>query len=360
MEKIEEKSQTRENAAEIFERAIDVLNPDFPDPTSIDGQTQEEEGRNGNELNSLKDRIAQIERQLQKAQNKSSTLESELQSVKQEAQNERSTLESELKSVRQEAQLNSSMKKNIRRLDTKLQTLASETKDSIKELTQVSKENSANIQGLRKLPMLMKQRDQLTQVSKENSANIQGLRKLQMLMKQKDQTAVAAAAAAAAAAATPPPTGATASALSKPLRDVRQRADFTVKVTADKRTPSIQDVQLLPGGRLLLVDCGNQCVKLFNTRGQHLHTLECRSEPRRLAVLDSSSIRHTVAVTLPGCSGIDILEVTGDKVKVKRTLQMSRDYWAMAAVNNLTLAVGYWRCSGIDLIDLGGQVLRQI
>ncbi|GFO06038.1 hypothetical protein PoB_003254300 [Plakobranchus ocellatus] len=200
------RSHRRENAAEIFERAIDVLSPDFPDPTSIDGQTQEEKGGDGNELNSLKDRIAQIERQLQEAQNERSTLESELKSVRQEAQNERSTLESELKSVKQEAQnkssflesqLNSAVKKNVR-LDAKIGslkdtvvTLASETKDSIKELTQVSKENSANIQGLRKL---------------------------QMLMKQIDQTA---AAAVAAAAVTPPPTGATASAQSKPLKDVR-------------------------------------------------------------------------------------------------------------------------------------------
>ncbi|GFO44236.1 repp4, partial [Plakobranchus ocellatus] len=334
------RSQTRQNAAEIFERAIDVLSPDFPDPTSIDGQSQEEEGGDGNKLNSLKDRITQVERQLQEAQNerstleselksvrqeaqtKCSTLESELGSVRQEAQNERSTLESELKSVRQEAQtkcstleselesvrqeaqLKSSMKKNVRRLDTKLETLASETKNSIKETT--------------------------------------------------------AAAAAAAAAVTPPPTGATASALSKPLKDVRQRADFTVKVTADKRAPGIWDVQLLPGGSLLLVDWNNKRVKLFDTQGQHLHTLECRSEPHRLAVLDSSSIRHTVAVTLPDCSGIDILEVNGDNMEVKRTLQTSKQYDSVAAVNNLTLAVGYYSGSGIDLIDLGGQVLRQI
>ncbi|GFN87269.1 hypothetical protein PoB_001377500 [Plakobranchus ocellatus] len=102
------------------------------------------------------------------------------------------------------------------------------------------------------------------------------------------------------------------------------------------------------------------CVKLFDTQGQHLHTLECRSQPYRLAVLDSSSIRHTVAVTLPYCYGIDILEVNRDKLKVKRTLQTSRQYDAVAAVNNLTLSVGYWLGSGIDLIDLGGQVLRQI
>ncbi|GFN86656.1 hypothetical protein PoB_001316200 [Plakobranchus ocellatus] len=323
------RSHRREHAAEIFERAIDVLSPDFPDPTSIDGQTKEEEGGDGNELNSLKDRIAQIERQLQEAQNERSTLESELKSVRQEAQNERSTLESELKSVRQEAQLNSSMKKNVRRLDTKLETLASETKDSIKKLTQVSKENSANIQGLRKLQMLMKQRDQ-------------------------------AAATAAAAAVTPPPPAPGASALSRPLKDVRRRNSFDAKISDDQSTPDIEDVQLLPGGRLLLADWDNRCVKLFDTQGQHLHTLECRSVPRRLAVLDSSATSQTVAVTLPDCRGIDILEVNGDNMEVKRTLQTSRGYYAVAAVNNLTLAVGYNTGSGIDLIDLGGQVLRQM
>ncbi|GFO01553.1 hypothetical protein PoB_002805800, partial [Plakobranchus ocellatus] len=50
--------------------------------------------------------------------------------------------------------------------------------------------------------------------------------------------------------------------------------------------------------------------------GQHLHTLECRSQPHRLAVLDSSATSHTVAVTLLGCSGIDILEVGVNSMKV--------------------------------------------
>ncbi|GFO42251.1 hypothetical protein PoB_006875600 [Plakobranchus ocellatus] len=248
------RSHRREHAAEIFERAIDVLSPDFPDPTSIAGQTQQGGGGDGNELNSLKDRIAQVERQLQETQIERSTLESELKSVRQEAQNERSTLESELKSVRQEAQtkcstleselesvrqeaqLNASMKKNVRRLDTKLETLAFETKNSIKELTEVSKENSANIQGLRKLQMLMKQRDQ------------------------------AAAAAAAAAAVTPPPTAPSASALTRPLKDVRHRNSFDAKISDDQSTPEIEDVQLLPGGRLLLADWNNMCVKLFDTQ----------------------------------------------------------------------------------------------
>ncbi|GFN73580.1 hypothetical protein PoB_000008600 [Plakobranchus ocellatus] len=206
------------------------------------------------------------------------------------------------------------MKKNVQGLDAKLESPATEAK--------------------------------LTEVSKENSANIQEQRK--------------AAAAAAAAAVTSPPTAPSASALSRPLKAVRQRNSFTVCISKDQKKPVINGVQLLPGGKVLLADRINVCVQLFDTQGQHLHIMECRSPPCLLAVLDSSSIRHAVAVTLPFCSGIDLLEVTGDNMKVKRTLQTSRGYDAVAAVNNQTLAVGCWRAFGIDLIDLGGQVLRQI
>ncbi|GFO26410.1 structural maintenance of chromosomes protein 2 [Plakobranchus ocellatus] len=130
------RSQTRENAAEIFETAIDILSQDFPDPTSIDGQLKEEKDGDGNELNSLKDRMDQVEKQLQEAQNNHSFSESRT-------------------------------KKNIQRLDAeigslknKVETQASETEGSIKELTVISKENSTNIQGLRKLQNLLKQKNQ--------------------------------------------------------------------------------------------------------------------------------------------------------------------------------------------------------
>ncbi|GFN87589.1 hypothetical protein PoB_001409500 [Plakobranchus ocellatus] len=241
------------NAAEIFERAIDVLSQDFPDQTCIDGQTKEEERRDGNELNLLKDRIVQIEKQLKEAQNERSTLESELKSVRQEAQNKCAALVSELESVKEEAQtnysfletqLNSTMKKNVR-LDAKFDDL----KNDVKTLASEAKE--------------------LTEVSKQNNAGIQGLRKLHVLLKQRNQTAAATATTAAAAgtaAVTPPPTGATASAISRPLKGVRQRTNFIVHVATDQSTPDIQDVQLLPGGRILLTDWGNKCMKLFDTQ----------------------------------------------------------------------------------------------
>ncbi|GFO45118.1 hypothetical protein PoB_007162300 [Plakobranchus ocellatus] len=277
------RSHRREIAAEIFERAIDVLSPDFPDPTckslivthgdkplenmhvqeaqtkclTLESELESVRQEAQNERSTLESELEYVR---QEAQTKCLTLESELESVRQEVQNERSTLESKLESVRQEAQSNSSMKKNVRRLDTRLESLAIETKDSIKELTEVSKENSANIKGLRKLQILMK-----------------------------NQTT----AAATAAAVTPPPTGATASALSRPLMGVRQRADFTVKVTADKRTPSIYDVQLLPGGRLLLADYGNMCVKLFDTQVSSLNT-----ENRHQCISSLDSFTNPLIISL--------------------------------------------------------------
>ncbi|GFO31615.1 hypothetical protein PoB_005812000 [Plakobranchus ocellatus] len=294
------RSQTRENAAEIFERAIDVLSQEFPDPTSIDGQTTEDADGNRNKLNSLKSRISQMEKQLEEEQNKSWTFEWELESVRGEAQDRCSFMES---------QLNSSLKKNVRHLDTKIsglekavEALASEIKDSIQE---------------------------------ESVAEV-----------------------------IPPLTALSALALSRPVENVRQRTNFSaaVTITADQHPPSIRDVKLLSGRRLLLADSGNDCCMLFDTQGHHLHTLECRSYPWRLAVLESSGTSHYIiaAVTLPDCPGIDILVVAGDNIKVKRIIETSKQYEAVAAVNNQTLAIGYWTGQGIDLIDLQGRVLRQI
>ncbi|GFN74527.1 hypothetical protein PoB_000103300 [Plakobranchus ocellatus] len=64
-------------------------------------------------------------------------------------------------------------------------------------------------------------------------------------------------------------------------------------------------------------ECVSSIKATERRQGQHLHTLGCRSGPCRLALLDSSSISQTVAVTLPRCSSIDILEVAGGNRKVK-------------------------------------------
>ncbi|GFO22588.1 hypothetical protein PoB_004909300 [Plakobranchus ocellatus] len=98
-----------------------------------------------------------------------------------------------------------------------------------------------------------------------------------------------------------------------------RRTNFTAKEAKDWSTPDIKDVQLLSGGWILLTDSRHSCVKLFDTQGRHIHSLQCRDRPYRLAVLDSSGASKciTVVVTLPACSAIDILEVARDDIKVK-------------------------------------------
>ncbi|GFO09571.1 high-affnity carbon uptake protein hat/hatr [Plakobranchus ocellatus] len=183
--------------------------------------------------------------------------------------------------------------------------------------------------------------------SMKNSVAIQDLKRLQNFLEQRNQEA-------AASVEYPP-----ARTAPWPLKEVRQGKTFSAKVSTDWNTLNIVDVQLLPGGRLVLADEENRCIKLFDTEGQHLQTLHCWSDPHRLALINSSSNCHTLAVTLFDYS-IDMLEVEDDKIKVKSTLQTSRNYCAVAAVDKQSLAVGYSTGQGIDLINLEGQVLRQI
>ncbi|GFO00458.1 hypothetical protein PoB_002696300 [Plakobranchus ocellatus] len=147
----------------------------------------------------------------------------------------------------------------------------------------------------------------------------------------------AAATTPSAAVVTSPPTGASATELSRPLKKVKLWTDFSAKVASDRHHPEITDVQLLPCGTFLLADYTNRRVKLFETQGQHLHTMECRSNPRCLALLDSSgtSNSYTAALTLPHCPSIDILEVADNNIKVK--VSYSIPYIVTSTVNILKL-----------------------
>ncbi|GFN82582.1 hypothetical protein PoB_000908800, partial [Plakobranchus ocellatus] len=162
----------------------------------------------------------------------------------------------------------------------------------------------------------------------------------------------------------PPISAMVASPIPCPLEELRQRTNFSAKAVTDQRAPWIWDIQLLPGGRVLVADSETNCIKLFDTQGHQQETLMSRDSPYRLAVLDRSneSSCQNVAVTLPDCLGIDILEIRGYKMRVKKSLHTSRGYYAVAAVTKQTFAVGYFYLAGpgIDLIDIDGQVLRHI
>ncbi|GFO02117.1 hypothetical protein PoB_002862200 [Plakobranchus ocellatus] len=193
----------------------------------------------------------------------------------------------------------------------------------------------------------------LSEVSKANSNAVKSLQKLLTLKRQKKQ----------AAAVTPSPTAVSTPDISGPLKEVRQRStSFSATVETDPDIPEIQDVQLLPGGRILVSDGRHRRLKLFDIEGEHLYTMECRDTPKRLAVIESAGDCHSAAVTLPDRRRIYILQVTADKIKVEVTVRTDKQYEPVAAVNKLALAVGcneILSCA-IDLIDLQGRFLRQI
>ncbi|GFO49005.1 hypothetical protein PoB_007551000 [Plakobranchus ocellatus] len=318
------RSEDKEMAAEVFESALEFLSRDFPDPICPTSDTPSG-ADDKSELTSLRERISILEAQLQDA----------LDSVKQEAQSDRSSLESKIESTFD------LMKTNVRRLNGKFSGLKN-------NLNEIRSDTETRL-------------EELSKDVKVHGNNIQGLRKLQKLLQQNNQSPQAAVGAKSF-----PATGAVAAATTdtdkpKPLKDFRLRAHFSVKVAADKFSPDIEDTKLLPGGLLLLCDFSNDRLKLFNTQGLHIHSLECPSAPRRLAVVDISSISGVYAVAVTLIRDVHICQVTADRIKSKKILQMPGECWAVTATDSQTLAVGYmYKERRIDLISLNGQVLRQI
>ncbi|GFO02104.1 hypothetical protein PoB_002860900 [Plakobranchus ocellatus] len=95
----------------------------------------------------------------------------------------------------------------------------------------------------------------LSEVSKENFNAVKSLQKLLIFMRQKKQAAVAV---------TPPPTAVSTPDIPGPLKEVRQRSTFSATLETDPDIPEIQDVQLLPGGRILVSDGRHRRLKLFD------------------------------------------------------------------------------------------------
>ncbi|KAK3800139.1 hypothetical protein RRG08_015100 [Elysia crispata] len=125
--------------------------------------------------------------------------------------------------------------------------------------------------------------------------------------------------------------------------------------------PLIYDFKLLPGGLLISADFRNYCVDLFNMQGKHLQRHVFVDNPRRLAVMDpDSEERWMVAVTLPDMKAVILLQIKSDSITQMNTIQMAYRCWAVAAVDDSTLAVGYEQREGITIMNISGCIIRQI
>ncbi|GFO06870.1 hypothetical protein PoB_003337500 [Plakobranchus ocellatus] len=177
------RTEKPETAAGIFQSAVGFLSQEIPDPTcqASDSQTRDDERDMEEEMKALTERVYTLEKQFQKE--------------KLEVQKNCSSLELKVSTSSDSMAIKIlHLSRKFDSLKNDVQALDSEARQSLKELTEVSKENGKALKGLRKF---------------------------QSLFKEKTQAAAAVAAAAAAAAVTPPPTVASAAAIAMPLTDVR-------------------------------------------------------------------------------------------------------------------------------------------
>ncbi|GFO33018.1 hypothetical protein PoB_005952300, partial [Plakobranchus ocellatus] len=301
--KLNIKSHEREIAAEILESAIEFLSQDFPDPagSARDKLTRDDLSSGNNELTSLMDRISNLEKHLQEETN----------SVKQEAQNTCSSLELMLRSN------DDSTRQNIQCLDENLNFLKDdmeehrrETKKCMKKLSKVVQENRKNIKGLRKLQKLLQQRQQQQQVW---YCVIHRKTIVYYLNCWGYSSRTTVYYRYCWGYSNNLKTAYRLSVFNNGLTSSipRHKNQFTVKVAGETNPPCIYDAKLLPGGLIVLADWDKNSVKLFN---------------------------------------------------IQNSLVMTSAYSAVAAVDNLTLAVGYnsLGTKGIVLVNLSGVVLCQI
>ncbi|GFS23890.1 hypothetical protein ElyMa_001651300, partial [Elysia marginata] len=154
----------------------------------------------------------------------------------------------------------------------------------------------------------------LSETTELNSQKILGLRKLWKLKPRTSQVTTATTSSASSLASA----SATATSSGGPLQSLSQRSSFSVKAVSDAYVPSICDLKLLPGGLVLVADCINSCVKLFNTQGRFIDSQTLAGHPLRITVLNpTSTCDWDVAVTLRGKHQIALLKVTQQRVNFK-------------------------------------------
>ncbi|KAK3706884.1 hypothetical protein RRG08_051287 [Elysia crispata] len=144
-------------------------------------------------------------------------------------------------------------------------------------------------------------------------------------------------------------------------QNLSRRSTFSARAPTDTAVPETFDTKLLPGGLVVLSDYENNCVKLYDWRGGHIHTKALDSSPDSMTVMDIRSLASwDLCVTLPNTRKISLMGVTPSGVSIKKSIKTSKKYSAIAAVTTQTLAVGYRAGCGIDLIDLSGRILHQL
>ena len=124
---------------------------------------------------------------------------------------------------------------------------------------------------------------------------------------------------------------------------------ISVKTPMDEWDMYVSGFAMFPDGRIVVADCGNRLIKLFDHKGKHLFSTKPRYIPIRLAIGYNSEI---LVSTCPVYQHIiQIFNVEHDTISIKETIETEFKIGGLAALGDRIIATVLEKdCTGNSLV----------
>lgn len=131
---------------------------------------------------------------------------------------------------------------------------------------------------------------------------------------------------------------------------------IVIKVEGDSRECTITGSVELSDKRLVVVDCNNSRVKLFNADFAYVCHLDMNKEPWNVASISVGEI----AVTVPLEKTIHVIRVSGSSMSTQRCIVTRRECWGIAIVDGKMIVTTKDDGNQIAFLDDNGRELQVI
>ena len=132
----------------------------------------------------------------------------------------------------------------------------------------------------------------------------------------------------------------------------RKLRSYNVKLSDDREECQITDMAITNDGRRLLVDYGNNKVKLFSPDMKLLSSLSLSDDPIDIAVISDKE-----AVVTTGNKSLVLQGISGSKMSINDTTRVSYDVWGISKYGEKLVVTSYSPGPpSVKLIDKTGRV----
>jgi len=133
------------------------------------------------------------------------------------------------------------------------------------------------------------------------------------------------------------------------------QANISVKFPSDEFNCSLTGMALVEHNRIILCDNNNQSVKILDLLScRRISTVRVSSKPYDVCAIP----KQQFAISLPNEGKIQMIKIQGS-LALTTSFKTRNNCRGIRNVRN-TLVVTYWDGNGLEILDLDGQVLKQI